>query len=214
MKSKNFCILLDKSNPWIHPHAVSFFNKLKLQPSDYIVFDPNETFNFDLCFLLGYTKILSKKELSLDTSYYVIHESDLPKGKGFSPLTWQILEGRSEVDICLIELSEKVDSGKIVLRDKIKFSGYELYEELRLKQAAASFDLIHGFLDLYPEISTDEQSGESTYYKRRTPKDSKLDVDKTIKEQFDLLRVCDNDNWPAFFEINGKEYILKIYRSD
>ena len=33
----------------------------------------------------------------------VVHASDLPKGRGFSPMSWQILEGKNK-----IKLSEKI----------------------------------------------------------------------------------------------------------
>ena len=142
----------------------------------------------------------------------VVHESALPKGRGWSPLTWQILEGINEIPISLLEVDEKVDSGKIFLRDKIKFQGHELINELRLKQAEYTFKLCKIFIEEYPKnLKTGKsQAGRSTYYKKRTPEDSKIDVDKSIKDNFNLLRTVDNSNYPAFFNLNGKKYKLKI----
>ena len=54
------------------------------------------------------------------------------------------------------------------------------------------------------------QTGEETFYKKRNSENSKLDIDKSIKEQFNLLRIVDNDSYPAFFEVDGNRYILKI----
>ena len=42
--------------------------------------------------------------------------------------------------------------------------------------------------------------------------DTYLDTNKTIKEQFNLLRISDNKRYPARFKIEGKDYILKIYK--
>ena len=53
--------------------------------------------------------------------------SNLPKGRGFSPLQWQILK-----NICLIEALFKFDSGNIFLK-KIKLDGFELYDEIHLQ---------------------------------------------------------------------------------
>jgi methionyl-tRNA formyltransferase len=59
------------------------------------------------------------------------------------------------------------------------------------------------------------QRGEpGPYLHRRTPEHSRLDVHKTIAEQFDLLRVVDNERYPAFFEYRGTRYRLKIDRID
>jgi methionyl-tRNA formyltransferase len=37
-----------------------------------------------------------------------------------------------------------------------------------------------------------------------------LDPQKSLAEQFNILRVVDNDRYPAFFEWNGRRYNLKI----
>ena len=55
-----------------------------------------------------------------------------------------------------------------------------------------------------------KQEGVESFYPKRGPKDSELDVNKTIKEQFNLLRTTDNKAYPAFFEMKGETYILKI----
>ena len=47
-------------------------------------------------------------------------------------------------------------------------------------------------------------------YRKRTPNDSELDINQSIKTQFNLLRVSDNKNYPTFFKMYGKKYILKI----
>jgi len=55
-----------------------------------------------------------------------------------------------------------------------------------------------------------EQGGGETFYEKRDKEGSKLDIDKTIREQFNLLRIVNNDDYPAFFELEGNRYILKI----
>ena len=70
------------------------------------------------------------------------------------------------------------------------------------------------FIDNYPNINHFDQNGDESFYPKRTKKDSELNVSKTIKEQFNLLRVCDNEIYPAFFYINEKKYIIKIYKDD
>ena len=166
----------------------------------------------DLVFCLGFSQILTSEILEKNSHNLIVHESALPQGKGWSPLTWQILEGKNEIPITLFEAVESVDSGTIYLQDILKFKGTELVDELRSIQAQKSIEMCLEFIDQYPKIIElgREQSGESTYYSRRTPKDSCLDVDQTIRQQFNLLRVVDNNRYPAFFEIDKEIYILKI----
>lgn len=52
------------------------------------------------------------------------------------------------------------------------------------------------------------------YYRRRTPEDSRLDPELPIAQQFDLLRICDPDRYPAFFELHGHRYRLRLEKID
>ena len=70
------------------------------------------------------------------------------------------------------------------------------------------------FIERYPNISGKKQIGTSTFYCRRKKSDSKLDVNQSILSQFDLLRVVDNNQYPAFFELKGHTYKLSIEKID
>jgi methionyl-tRNA formyltransferase len=168
----------------------------------------------DFVFYVGCGQIVPTSILARNRHNLVIHESAIPQGKGWSPLTWQILEGKNEIPITLFEATEKVDNGTIYLTDTMLFNGTELVDELRSEQAAKSIELFLKFIDGYPDVVVNgrQPQGESSYYPRRTPVNSRLDIYKTIAEQFHLLRVVDNEQYPAYFEINGEVYTLKIYK--
>ena len=63
-------------------------------------------------------------------------------------------------------------------------------------------------------IKSIKQTGSGSFYPKRTGKDSELDVNKSIAEQFDLLRVVDNEKYPAFFNFRGRKYVLRIYKDE
>jgi methionyl-tRNA formyltransferase len=206
--------LLDRSNDWIW----HFFVQSK-------AFESNGAFNFkfsydadsvarqDIVFILAYTKILSADFLTRNTLNLVVHESHLPKGKGFSPVQWQILEGRNSIPVCLIEAAEQVDSGDILCRSSIELTGGELYDEIRSLQASATIEVIQTFLRSYPDIFREKQTGDASFYKRRKPSDSELDVDRSIREQFNLMRIANNEHWPLYFRMHGEKYVLKICKA-
>ena len=52
----------------------------------------------------------------------------------------------------LLELSEHVDSGDIVGQATINFDGTELYDDIRKKQANATYELILKFLEKYRRL--------------------------------------------------------------
>ena len=152
--------------------------------------------------------------VELNKHNIVVHESDLPNGKGFSPLTWQILEGKNIIPVSIFEASIKVDSGKVYFKDKILFNGTELVDELRVKQYQITEKLIIKFLKNIDNLPKLKSTLYESYHRKRNPEDSILDVNKTIYEQFNLLRTVDNERYPAFFINNGEQYIVKIYKKD
>ena len=166
----------------------------------------------DILFLLGCSTILPKDILNLNKHNLVIHPSKLPDGRGSAALIWKILEGENTVWITMFEANEKIDHGDIYFQEKIELTGHELSDEIRYKQANKIKELILKFIDKYPDVKGKPQRGVGSYYPKRTPKDSELDIDKTIKEQFNLLRVSDNKRYPAFFKYKGYKYIVKIYK--
>jgi len=113
----------------------------------------------------------------------------------------------------MIEAVEEVDSGVIYYEDEICLEGHELNDEIRDGQGKATVRLVLTFIKDYPNITGKLQEGESTFYRRRTPADSQLDIKRSIEEQFNKLRVVDNNRYPAYFWNKGHKYIVKIYKA-
>ena len=112
----------------------------------------------------------------------------------------------------MFKISEKVDSGPIIMLNSFNVCRTDLYPELRKKQAISIIKMIRLFLDLYPNLKYKNQIGSESFNKKRNHLSSKLNVNKSIKSQFNLLRICDNEKFPAFFYIDNKKYILKIFQ--
>lgn len=207
--------LLDKANNWLEQHlrqSGKFISNGKF--SFRISHDPAEISGQDVVFILGYTRILDNGFLRKNKLNLVIHESDLPLGKGFAPVQWQILEGKKEIPVCLIEASDPVDSGDILFKSSFTLTGYELYDEIRLQQAAGTFQTISDFLNVYPDLTRTKQVGKDSFYPRRGRKDGELNVDKSVRDQFNLLRIGNNEEWPSHFHIDGHKYVVKIFRTE
>jgi methionyl-tRNA formyltransferase len=210
---KSFAILTSEQS-WFIPFAHQLSAELNSRGFITGVFHEYEKIpeRFETVFILSYFKVIGSQILKQHNLNLVVHESNLPEGKGWAPLFWQILEGKNLIPVVLFEATEQVDSGDVYLKDKIELNGTELNQEIRLKQAEATIRLCINFAEMYPGITAVKQTGESTYYKRRTPKDSELDIDKTIREQFNLLRISENEEYPAFFYHKNQKYIIKIYK--
>jgi methionyl-tRNA formyltransferase len=208
----NITVVSD-ANSWINSYVEVFITELHQNEHDaQYIHRVSDISQGDIVFYLSCSQIVAPEILQRNQHNIVIHESDLPKGKGWSPLTWQILEGKNDIPITMFEAVKAVDSGKVYLRDILHYEGYELIDDLRRQQALVSLSMCREFLRRYPSIvaEAEAQTGESTFYSRRKPIHSSLDVNKTIREQFNLLRVVDNERYPAFFEIDGHRYKITI----
>lgn len=198
---------------WINKAIPSLlFDWVKQKHNCSWAYNAEELVKGDICFYLSYEKIVKKKMLDKFRNNLVVHASDLPRGKGWSPMSWQILEGNKNLKVTLFEAEDKVDSGNIYMQLSKEFNGYELLDELRTSIKDITIHLCRNFVNGYPKTlkNAKVQDDDETFYPRRFPKNSRLDLNKSIKEQFNLLRIVDNNYYPAFFEINGHKYYLLI----
>ncbi len=104
----------------------------------------------DILFILGFFKIVPAGVLKRNKTNIVVHESALPKGRGWSPVSWLTLEGAREIPLTLFEAVEKVDAGCVYLRDKVKLRGDELLPEIREKVSTSMMRLCEKFVRAYP----------------------------------------------------------------
>ena len=204
-------VLCNDKNSWFWSYEEQFTQNLINNGHEVSIFSSEkDLLNGDLAIFISCTKIISKDGLLKNSSNIVCHPSDLPKGKGFSPIAWEILEGLNEITFTLFEANEGIDDGDVYFKEKVFLKGDELNDDLRKIQANTTFNLIYKYVSQFPKNKSYPQNGNETLYRRRTPQDSELDINKTIYEQFNLLRIVDNDLYPAFFIKNGKKYKIKI----
>ena len=174
-----------------------------------ILSDKSELSGGDYLFLISCTQIL-KAERERYKQVFVIHESDVPYGRGWSPLAWQILEGESDIVITLMEAADSVDSGDVFAKKTLNLNGTELADEIHQKCALVKIELME--MAVAGDIERVAQTGEPSYYRRRVPEDSRIDIEKSLKSQFNLLRICE-PRFPAFFEYLGSRYEVSVRKT-
>ncbi|HID45049.1 MAG TPA: UDP-glucuronic acid dehydrogenase [Chromatiaceae bacterium] len=161
----------------------------------------------DILFLISCHEVIGNEIRKNFSKTLVIHASDLPYGRGWSPHIWHILEGKNQFMVSLIEAEDKIDTGAIWKKIAIHIGPDELFDEINSKLFDVELELMDFAIDQFKSIHPQSQPDTgATYYRKRTPEDSRIDPYKTISEQFDLIRISDPDRYPAFFDYNGYRY--------
>lgn len=164
----------------------------------------------DILFLISCSEIVNSADRSAYGATLVLHASDLPRGRGWSPHIWQIIDGATEITLSLLEAEDRVDSGRIWKKLKFPIPKHALWDEINARLFEAEIELIDFAVSKFNLIqpATQDPSIEPSYYPRRTPADSQIDPSQSIVSQFDRIRISDPNRFPAFFELHGQKYKL------
>lgn len=126
----------------------------------------------------------------------VFHMTDLPFGRGGSPLQNLIVRGIKDTKISALRVDEGIDTGPIYLKRPLSLEGSA--EEVYRRASRIVFE------EMIPEIVATNpipvaQEGEVTLFKRRTPDQSELDGVLSLEEVFDRIRMLDAEGYPRAF---------------
>jgi methionyl-tRNA formyltransferase len=116
----------------------------------------------------------------------------------------------------LLEAEDTIDTGPIWHKISISVPVGALCNEINKSLFDAEIELLDYAVENFHRTKPRPQDAgvKPSYFVRRTPSDSRIDPEKSISSQFNLLRVCDENRYPAFFELNGRKYIIRLEKGD
>ena len=150
-----------------------------------------------------------------------LHASLLPQYRGAAPINWAIINGEKETGATTFKLQHQIDTGNILLQQKIKIDDDETAGELHdsMKEIGADLlvrtvnGLVAGTLKETPQSSLPPFGGEpemGLHAPKLSTETSKINWNKNVDEVYDLIRGL--SPYPAAFTfLNGKT--LKIYKA-
>jgi len=207
-------VLCSSTSHPVYPHLEDWVRSAGADHEVELVQQKSELTGGDILFLISCHEIISSGDRQKYEATLVIHASDLPEGRGWSPHIWQILEGKNRIAVSLIEAQDTVDTGAIWAQRHLVLEGHELSEEINEALFAIELELMdHALKIVGSGKATPQDDRPPSYYRRRTPEDSRLDPSRSIAEQFDLLRVADPQRFPAFFDLRGHRYFVRIEKA-
>jgi methionyl-tRNA formyltransferase len=136
-----------------------------------------------------------------------VHPSLLPRWRGAAPIERAIMACDSRTGVCVMRLTEGLDSGPVALRTEVPLSPDEDYEALSAKLATLGGDLLVRGLELLAagEIEFEQQDeGQATYAEKIDPAERRLDPSRPASELAATVRAL-TPHIGAYLEIAGGE---------
>ncbi|CAM0553729.1 MULTISPECIES: methionyl-tRNA formyltransferase [Halomonadaceae] len=133
------------------------------------------------------------------------HMTDVPYGRGGSPLQNLIVRGHTDTMLTALRMVEEMDAGPVYAKRRFLLEGTA--HEVYLRAGELSFELIRWIIKNEPQPEL--QKGEPVIFKRRTPEQSLLPVFGSIKSLYNHIRMLDAPTYPKAYLEHG-EFILEF----
>lgn len=168
----------------------------------------------DLIVVAAYGKILPKELLNIPKFGCInIHASILPKYRGSAPIHWAIINNEKETGITIMQMDEGMDTGDILLVDKIEISEDENTGDLFQKLAILGGKLLLEALNKLEKdgiVPLKQNNDEATYAPMLKKEDELLNWNMSALDLHNKIRGM--NPWPGVYTFFRGER-LKIQRS-
>ena len=128
------------------------------------------------------------------------HMTDLPYGRGGSPLQNLILNGKKETKVTAFRMTGDIDAGPTYEKVTLTLDGTA--EEIYIRTGQLCWQIVDFIVKNSPVPKA--QEGKPIYFERRTPDQSSLPLHEDVNRLYDFIRMLDAPGYPhAFINING-----------
>ena len=126
------------------------------------------------------------------------HMTDVPFGRGGSPLQNLVGRGFKETQLTALRMTEQLDAGPVYAKRPLDLSGSA--DDIFRRAASTTMDIVEWLVANEPVPV--EQSGDPTVFPRRKPEQSKIPPHGSNELLYDHIRMLDAEGYPhAFAEI-------------
>ncbi len=173
------------------------FNWIRISNKSDFILEKIDSINPEIIFVPHWSYIIPE-EIFEKYTCIVFHMTDLPFGRGGSPLQNLICRGLEETKISAIKVVKDIDAGDVYLKRTLSLNGTA--REIFLRSVPI---IEHMILEIINnKIVPESQKGDIFLFKRRKKEDGNLLNLETIKEIYDYIRMLDCEDYPnAYLEI-------------
>jgi len=143
------------------------------------------------------------EEIFANFECVVFHMTDLPYGRGGSPLQNLIVRKHKETKISAVKIDEGIDTGGIYLKESLSLQGTA--QEIFLRSSKIIQEMIIRIIEEAPVLKP--QQGTPVVFKRRGRKDGDISELSSTGEVYDYIRMLDCEGYPnAFLETESLRF--------
>lgn len=157
-------------------------------------------------FFLHWNWKVSKKIIT-NFECVCFHMTDLPYGRGGSPLQNLILNKKKYTKLSAFKMNDEMDAGPIYTKKRMSLKGKA--EEIYKRADKISWEIIKKILKNQPKLIP--QKNKPFYFKRRKPAQSLLPLRGNLNNIYDFIRMLDAPTYPRAFIDHGN---FKLELSD
>lgn len=146
----------------------------------------------ELIVVCHFQKILKKNIISIPVLGCInLHPSLLPEYRGMSPQHWPIINGDSETGITIHFINEGVDTGDIILQEKINISDDMYVVDLQKKMLEAYRTIMVSAINKISDRKDTfikQNIMEGSYYGRLKESQCKIEITRGVLSAYNLIR--------------------------
>jgi methionyl-tRNA formyltransferase len=135
------------------------------------------------------------------------HMTDVPYGRGGSPLQNLIIRGYKDTILTALRMTEKLDAGPVYAKSPLALAGRA--EDIFLEAASLCYEQITDIVSTEPEPVA--QCGVPICFSRRKPEQSELPKEVELDKVYDHIRMLDAPSYPKAFIDHGNYRIEFSY---
>lgn len=133
------------------------------------------------------------------------HMTDVPYGRGGSPLQNLILAGHRETKLTALRMTDEVDAGPVYKKVPLSLNGKA--QDIYVRAGDLSFEVIKWMVEQEPTPTP--QQGHVVHFTRRKPEQSLLPAQGSLESTYDFIRMLDAEGYPHAFVEHG-DFVIEF----
>ena len=134
-------------------------------------------------------------ELISDYECICFHMTDVPYGRGGSPLQNLIMRGHRQTKLTALRMTQNLDAGPVYMKEDLSLEGRA--EEIYIRATHLSARMIATLI--CSKLQPVAQTGEPAIFKRRKPEESEIPELESLQALHDFIRMLDAEGYPKSF---------------